>query len=167
MAGWHSSLPSRATNYDVLAVDWNNLIDNLNFLAEVAYTEFTATVTAAGTTVSTASQIVSAGAVTYQNAPHLIEFYCPRVNPSASGTTYLVLRDGTTILGAIGDFSAGGSSSPVYVARRLTPTAASHSYNIASWVVSGSASYNAGSGGSAGDSTARLPGFIRVTRIPT
>jgi len=164
---WHSSLSTRATTYDVLASDWNALIDNSNFLAEVNYTEFTTDVSVTATTVGTANQIVSAGAITYQNAPHLIEFYCPQATQAAV-QNFLLLRDGTTVLGTISRFAASASAAPVYVQRRLTPSAGSHTYNIASWnAAAGTWTYQAGTGGTAGDSTTDLPGFIRVTRIPT
>jgi len=164
---WHSSLPTRATSYDVLASDWNNLVDNSNFLAEVAYVEFTAAVSSTATTVGTAVQIVSLGAITYQNAPHLIEFYCPRLGPSSTGASHLILRDGSTVIGTLLDFTSASTPGAAYGARRLTPTAASHTYNIAAWVAAGTVAANAGTGGTGGGAADLLPGWIRATRIPT
>jgi len=162
------SVPStRSSGYTVTATNWNEIVNDLAFLAEVGYTEFTGDVTVNATTVGGANQIVSSGAITYQNAPHLIEFYCPQAT-SAAVTSFLILRDGTTVLGTLARFAVSGTQGAVYAARRLTPTAASHTYNFAGWNgAAGSWTYQAGTGGAAGDATTDLPGFIRVTRIPT
>lgn len=162
------SVPStRSTAYSVTATNWNEIVNDLAFLAEVAYTEFIADVNVTATTVGTANQIVSAGAITYQAAPHLIEFYAPRWTAPAQ-TGNLILRDGTTVLGTLSQFVASQNHPDPYVVRRLTPTAASHTYNVAAWLGgAGTGTMRAGSGGTAGDATTFVPGFIRVTRIPT
>ena len=164
---WTSSISTRATSYDVLASDWNVLVNNLNFLAEVGYAEITANVSSSATTVGTAVQVVSLGAITYQNAPHLIEFSCPRLNASASNTTFVILRDGTTVIGTLADPAATTVQSSFYISRRLTPSAASHTYNVALWNAAGTSTVLANSGGVAGDATALLPAGIRATRLPT
>lgn len=161
------SLATRSTGYDVTATNWNDVINYLNSLREVNYTEFTSDVTITATTVGAAGQIVTAGAITYEAVPHLIEFYCPQATQGAA-QNFLVLRDGTTVLGTIARFASGVSAAPVYAVRRLTPSAASHSYNFASWnAAAGTWVYQAGTGGTAGDTTTDLPGFIRVSRVPT
>ena len=161
------SVPStRSSGYTVTATNWNEYANNFAFLAEVAYVEFTADVTINATTVGTANQVVSAGAVTYENVPHLIEFYCPRYIP-ATGTTNVILRDGSTVLGTLTVGVTGDNAGEYKLSRRLTPTAASHTYNVAAWVSASSGTMKAGTGGTAGDSTTFLPGYIRVVRIPT
>lgn len=161
------ALATRATTYDVTATDWNNLVNFLNSLREVNYTEFTSDVTITATTVGTAGQIVTAGAITYEAVPHLIEFYCPQATQGAA-QNFLVLRDGTTVLGTLTRFASGVSAAPIYAVRRLTPSAASHTYNVASWNASASTwTYQAGTGGTAGDASTDLPGFIRISRVPT
>lgn len=165
---WTTSLPTRATAYDVLAADWNAVIGNLNFLAEIGYVEFTTAVSVTATTVGGANQVVSLGAITYLNAPVLIEFFSPRVSPGAAGLN-LDLRDGTTVLGTLTAWPAsanpGGST---IVRRRLTPTAGSHTYNVSAWNGSAAtATINGGTGGSAGDSTTYFAGYLRATYIPT
>lgn len=164
---WHSSIPTRSSGYGVTATNWNDLVDNLNYLAEVNYTEFTADVSITATTVGTANQIVSSGAITYTADPILIEFSCGRFNAPANATQ-LILRDGTTVLGTLAQIAASATVHPLYTARRLTPTAASHTYNVAAWVTtSGTGTVKAGTGGTAGDATTYLPGWIRITRVPT
>lgn len=158
---------TRATDYLVTAGNWNELVTNFLFLNRVAYVEFTADVSVTATTVGTANQIVSAGAITYENVPHEIVFHCGSANPGSADCN-VILRDSTTVLGTMTRLTAGGVDFPVYVARVLTPSAASHTYNVAAWNVSAAtAVFNAGTGGAAGDSTTDLPGFISVTRVPT
>lgn len=164
---WTSSIPTRATTYDVLASDYNVFVNNFNFLAEIGYAEITANVASSATTVGTAVQVVSLGAITYQNAPTLFEFACPRLNASAANTTFLILRDGTTVIGTLADPAATTVQSPVYISRRITPTAASHSYNVALWNVSGTSTVLANAGGAAGDATALFPAWMRASRIPS
>jgi hypothetical protein len=159
---------TRATGFTVTAAVWNNeLVNNMAFLEEVNYTEFTAAVGISATTVGTANQIVSAGAITFEAVPHLIEFWASRYT-SAAAVSNIILRDSTTVLGTLLRFGSSEPTSPMYAAYRLTPTAASHTYNVAGWTESAAThTVQAGSGGTAGNSTTHMPGFIRIRRIPT
>src|SRR4051812_44608637 len=98
-----TTLSTHATGYLYTATDLNNAWNNLNFLAQVSYTEFTADVNITATTVGTANQIVSAGSITYEAVPHYIEFFSPRYT-AAAGACNLILRDGTTVLGTLSQF---------------------------------------------------------------
>ncbi len=162
------SLPAtRSSGYTVTATNWNELVNDLRFLAEIAYQEFTADVSITATAVGSANQIVSAGAATYEAAPILIEFWAARYTAPAT-TTQFVLRDGTTVLGTFTQTVSNQNQMPIYFARRLTPTAASHTYNVAAWnSAAGTGTVKAGSGGTAGDASTFLPGYIRVTYVPT
>lgn len=157
---------TRSSGFGVGPTQWNELVNNMLFLARVAYVEFNANVTLSGTTVGTANQIVSAGAITYEAVPHYIEFSCSRLN-AAAGATNLILRDGTTVLGTLAQFAASSTNHPVSRCLEITPTAASHTYNVAGWVASGSGTVLAGTGGAAGDGSTYLPGCIRISRVPT
>ena len=158
---------TRSTGYLVTAANWNEVANDLAFLAEVAYTEFTADVSITATTAATANQIVSAGAVTYEAVPHMIEFWVARY-ASPAAQTWFLLRDGTTILGTLANVQASDVEPGFALMRRLTPTAASHTYNVAAYNQSaGTGTLKAGTGGTAGDGTTYLPGYIRITRIPT
>lgn len=164
---WNSSLSTRSAGFSVTATEWNKLINNLNFLAEVNYTAYTADVSVTATAVGSANQIVSSGAITYEAVPHMIEFYCPAYNAPAQETR-IIVRDGTTVIGTLGRVGASAATAPLPLACRVTPTAASHTYNIAAWLGgAGTGTMNAGTGGTAGDATTDLAGFIRITRIPT
>ena len=159
---------TRSSGFSVTAAIWNSEhVDNLNYLKRVAYTEFTADVNVTATTVGTANQIVSSGAITYEAVPHQIEFYCPRVDQAAV-TSFLILRDGTTVLGTMARMAASQNEPGIWTCRVLTPTAASHTYNLAGYNgAAGTWTYNAGSGGAAGDATTDFPGFIAIYRVPT
>jgi len=162
------SIPStRSTGYLVTATNWNEVANDLGFLAEVAYVEFTGDVSITATTVGTANQVVSAGAVTYEAAKHKIEFWCARYTAPAQ-QTWIVLRDGTTVLGTWANVQASDAEPGFTLERYLTPTAASHTYNVAAYLGgAGTGTFKAGTGGAAGDGTTYLPGFIRVSRVPT
>lgn len=156
---------TRSTSYSVTAANWNEFVNNFLHLTEVNYTEITTSVTISATTVGTANLIVSSGSITYEAVPHLIEFWSPRL--TINSATNLILKDGSTVLGTLGTFSVATSSQGgVYAARRLTPTAASHNFQVAAWVASTASTMVAGSGGAAGDGTTYLPTYIRVTRVP-
>ena len=158
---------TRSSGYTVTATNWNEFANNFNFLAEVAYAEFTSDVSVTATTVGTANQIVSSGAITYEAVPHIIEFYCSRAT-NAAVVNHLILRDGTTVLGTLLSNAASANIAGIYARRRLTPTAASHTYNVASWnAAAGTWTYQAGTGGATGDTTTFFPGFIRIHRVPT
>jgi hypothetical protein len=69
--------------------------------------------------------------------------------------------DATTDLGRLTSFvGAVSSSGTVHLVRRLTPTAASHTYKIRGWSSSGTAVVHAGAGGAG----TVMPGFIRVVQ---
>lgn len=164
---WNSGLSTRSAGFSMTAAEWNKLIQNLNYQAEVNYTAYTADVAITVTTVATATQIVTSGPITYEAVPHLIEFYCPRVD-AAAVVLNLILRDGTTVLGTFSNIAASAVVTPYYGCVRVTPTAASHTYNVAAWnAAAGTANFRAGTGGATGDSSTRFAGFIRITRVPT
>ncbi len=162
-----SSPSTRSTGYLVTATNWNEYANNFLFLKEVAYTEFTSDVSVTATTAAGANQIVAAGSITYEAVPHLIQFWTARYSGPAQ-QTWLLLLDGSTILGTLANVQASDVEPGFSLERRLTPTAASHNYKIAAYLAgAGTGTFKAGSGGTAGDGTTYLPGFIRITRIPT
>jgi hypothetical protein len=161
-----TTLSTHSTGYLYTATDLNNAWTNMNFLAEIGYQEQTSDVSISALSVGTANQIVSLGAITYEAVPTLIEFYCPRYIP-ATGTTNVILRDGTTVLGTLSVVVTGDNPGEVNYRRRLTPSAASHTYNVAAWNSASTGTMKAGTGGTAGDATTFLPIWIRATRIPT
>jgi hypothetical protein len=142
--------------------------DNLAYLGDLAYVEFTSSASITATTEGTAQQIVTAPAITYAATPIIIEFFSPGISPDpgiAGRTLILVLEDVTTPLGQIAAAQAPATTAApiqtVYAVRKLTPTAASHTYNVRGYVSAGTGTVRAGAGGAG----AYLPGFIRVTGL--
>jgi hypothetical protein len=160
---------TRATGFPVTAAVWNSEhVDNMNYLKEVNYNAFTSDASITQTTVGTAGQIIATNpaSITYENVPHMIEFYCPRLVVGTQ-SLFMIVRDGSTVLGTMGRWVAN-ETAVVHASFRVVPTAASHSYNIAAWNSAAATSvFNAGTGGTAGDATTDVAGFIRVFRVPT
>ena len=124
-------------------------------ITEVAYAETTSgtTCTSSGNTIVTAPAFTADGTSFY-----IIEFYACRVEPVAAGTLYLMLFEGSTGLGVLSYIS--GSTRSVYVARRLTPTAGSHTYKVTGESAGGNSTVYAGPGGSG----INTPAFIRILK---
>lgn len=157
---------TRSTGFTMTAAVWNaEVVSNMQYLQRVGYTAFTADVNATATTVGTANQIVTAGAITFEAVPHRIEFQLPRIDVGTASVN-VIIRDGSTVLGTLANIPANATVAPApFAAFYVTPTAASHTYNVAAWVASASTTtFRAGTGGVAGDSTTRIGGFIRITR---
>lgn len=119
---------------------------------EVAYVEFTATVSSSSAVLV---DVVSAGSVTYAGFPILVEFYSPYVAIVSTGRLALI-GDGTDL----GNLAASNADGGTGGKRRLTPSAAAHTYKvqIAGSGGGGTSSVVAGAGGVA----TNLPGFIRI-----
>lgn len=133
---------------------------------ELAYAEFTAPVSVTGTTVGGAQSIVSAGAVVFDGStPVIIAFFAPSVQPGGSIGAQLNfhLLDGGTDIGHIAQVRTPDAGSsfivPVNASRKLTPSAASHTYSIVCYRVTANGTVTAGAGGAA----AYMPGYIRIT----
>lgn len=125
---------------------------------ELAYGEITANVSITGTTSAAATTVVSSGAVTYDGTAVVIEFF---TNDAVRGTSYvgLVLYDGATELGILG-YASLTTGQAVMVRRKLTPSAASHTYQIKAYVDAGAGTVRAGTGAAG----ANMPAFCRVTK---
>jgi hypothetical protein len=149
-------VPRTWTNTEIVTQTMMNtdVRDNMRELwHEVAYVEFTADVTAINATHVEGSPIdvVSSGAITYVANPIIVEFYAY----STDGNANLNLWDAATDLGRLGQ---GELQSPVYATRRLTPTAASHTYKVVAWATGANGVVSAGAGGVG----TKVPGYIRI-----
>ncbi len=130
--------------------------------SELDYVETSTSLTVTATTDATAQAFVTGNSVAYDGSTVvLIEIYVPF--GSATVTLICNLYDGSTDLGRIGQLNAGtgGFNAPMPMARRLTPSNASHTYSARFWKTSGTSSANCGAGGTG----TTLPGFIRITRV--
>lgn len=128
---------------------------------EFDYAQVTSGGNITATVEASANTIVSGASVAYDGSTTvIIEFMCQSVLSPASQTTYLLLFDGSTSLGYIGN-SLPNNNVTTYIRRRLTPSNASHTYSIRAIVTSGTGTWTAGAGG-AGNNT---PTFIRISKV--
>lgn len=135
---------------------------------ELTYVEFTANVGCGATTSAGATTIVTAAAVAGDGATKvLIEFFAPTYSASSTGVQgHIGLYEDGTSIGELwvqtAGLSAGASVEAIYVARRMTPSAASHTYSIRAYTPPGGTfTVQAGAGGAA----TLFPGFIRITTV--
>ncbi len=134
---------------------------------QLDYAEFTGVVSPTATTEATANTVISGNSVAYDGSTAvLIEFFCAGATPDtggATGTLIFTLYDGSSSIGLWGYVYSQAASNayvPVRLARRLTPSNASHTYSCRAYVNTGTATVIGGAGGAA----ANMPGFIRITR---
>lgn len=132
---------------------------------QLAHVEFNAQKTIAQGAEATADLVVSAGAITVDGGPVLIEFYSPAVAPAAAAGALIFVylwQDGASIgrIATVANPAAGQHVAPVHTARRLTPAAGSRTFSIGATQAGGNGIVYAGAGGVG----QYVPGFIRVTR---
>lgn len=137
---------------------------------EFDYVEKTSETNITATSEGAADAIITANAVTFDGSTAVwVEAWFPYIQQSGSGTnTSLVFFDGAGSIGLCWIASGPGATGytgnlrfPGVVARRkLTPSAAAHTYSVRGYVPSGTAIAAAGAGGSA----AYMPAYIRVVK---
>ncbi len=130
----------------------------------LAYVEFTGNVTASNVAEASATQIVPAGAVTFDGTAVDIEFFAPAFAPGGALTGGVNLWDGSTDLGRLFDavtvqLTANVPGGPLK--RRLTPSAGPHTYSARVWTTTAS-NFNVLAG--AGGTGTKLPGYIKITK---
>jgi hypothetical protein len=103
-------------------------------LDEIAYAQFTAPVTAPVVAETSAPVVVASPAIVYQAVPIVIEFPSPHILSAATGITFISFWDASTNLDTFAEV-ASGNGVPVCAVRRLTPTAASHTYRIRAYAI--------------------------------
>lgn len=136
-----TSPTTRATGFLVTAAVYNaDIINNLKLLwRELSRTEITADVTISATSAAAADTVVSSGAVVYEAKPIRITFFSPavRTGTGAGADVFVNLWDDSTDLGRLALVgNADGTNpavAPVMAQRKLTPTAASHTYQVKAW----------------------------------
>jgi hypothetical protein len=133
---------------------------------EFDYVAITSTVNITATTEATANTVVTGNAVTYNGTDIvMVEFFTPyQQQPTSQSNMFLVLYDGSSSIGEMSlvTFSTGSTFRvPVFAARRITPSNASHTYSVRGYVSGGTGVVGAGAGGNAADA----PAFIRITKV--
>lgn len=134
---------------------------------ELNYTQITSSVNLTATTEATANTIVTASAVTFDGSTTaIIEFFANSIQTPAVNSSFVVLAlyDGASSIGFFAFIqnpaAANPISVPVTLSRRLTPSAAAHTYSIRGYVSGGTGVVAAG----AGTIGVNAPAFIRITR---
>jgi len=135
--------------------------------AELDYTEITTDASITATTEATADTVVTAGAVVFDGSTTvMVEFSTSRGRPEpvAGALLTVVLYDGATSLGEFGYIRSAAAQNqllPMRLARRLTPSAASHTFSVRAFVSTGTGILKAGPGGVG----LIVPAFIRITKV--
>ena len=135
---------------------------------EFDYVSFTSAVTPTATSEATANTVVTGSAVAYDGSTAVwVEFFSESARPDTGGATRTLvfsLYDGSSSIGLLGGMTAGvaaDTGKPVLLRRRITPSAATHTYSIRAHVSAGTGYVGAGAGGSGN----LVPGYIRITRV--
>lgn len=138
---------------------------------ELDYVEFTSAVNLTATTEATANTIVTGSAIAYDGATVvMIEFYAPtwQVQDTLDAVSTVYLYDGAASIGRIatalnptGDSGGTGLIIPCHGFRRLTPSAATHTYSVRGATSTGTSIMHAGAGGNG----AQMPGYIRIVEV--
>jgi len=132
-------------------------------LVELGYSQITSSVTVSSASTGTAAtSVISPLTVVCDGSPVLIEFSAVRVDSGASSNlTISLLKDGVEFSRTWGFINPGGTSVPVKLTFRDTPTAGSHTYEVRSWY--GGA--NSGLVAAGSGTTSNSPAFLRVSKI--
>lgn len=134
----------------------------------VAYQEFTSVINVASTTESSGTTIVTAPAFTADGtSSYWIEFYADVSTPTTGAGSFTIcsIFEGATQIGRITDLrspTAGQVQQTQIGRRKLTPTAASHTYSITAFSSSttGTPQVIAGAGGT----STFVPGYICIEK---
>ena len=127
----------------------------------MAYAERTSALTVpASTNEGAQTDFISSGAVSYDGSPVMVEVYVPYLNINAGGSVGLGLWDGETYIDNLTLIaSADQQAVPVVLRRRLTPSAATHTYRVRVWGTAG-----AQVAGGPGGGYQTVPAFIRIAQ---
>lgn len=153
-------------------LDKNNLVANAGILAsqlagtdlpghEIAYVEFTGTVSSTTATEAAPLDVVSAGSVTFDGTPVVVEFFCEQIENVGAINNGFNLWEDATDRGRLFDSNAQAVNTGGTFKRRYTPSAGAHTLKVRLWT-SGASTFQLSAG--AGGVGARMPGFIRITK---
>lgn len=137
---------------------------------EIGYAQITASVNITDTSEATATALISSGAITFDGALVVADFYAPLFSSptlAAGNTTTLTLFEGATEITRLAivacQVSGIGHGVPFAASYRFTPTAGAHTYKVCGFVTNtnGTPQLVAGAGGT----NAYAPAFIRFTKV--
>ena len=132
---------------------------------ELAYAAVTSQVSTAQTAEGSATEIVSAGAVTFDGTAVMIEFFVPYVDVQNTANAFATffLFESTTSQGKWGIVRQQTTAEmyvPVYLKYKLTPAAGSKTYSARFTTSSGTSTVEPGAGGTGN----LMNGWIRITK---
>lgn len=141
-----------------------NLMGPLGVFHDTAYGQITTSVTGInGTNFAGSTSVISLSATAFNGGAYWFEFYSPvsLINNAGSQMT-LVLSDGGTDVGWMGRFISPSSSvgTAVFMKRKITPSAGSHTYILRAFVDGNSGTIGAGDG----TIGASPPAYFRIYR---
>jgi hypothetical protein len=137
---------------------------------EIGYTQITSNANITDTAEATATALISPGALTFDGAPVLVEFFTPSLVCDTAAATDLVtitLFEGATQICRLGsqktEVTAAQTAAACLLHFRFTPTAASHTYKLCAFATSatGTPTITAGASGTNGYS----PAYIRFSKV--
>jgi hypothetical protein len=130
------------------------------------YAEFTVTVDVTTTTEAGATTIVTGSPVTYDGATViLVEYQVPVIQIDSSVVMRTVLYDGASSIGWLsneGVLSLSAAEGARRMSRKLTPSAAAHTYSIRSFLNAAGTGHHVVGAGGLGNI---MPGFMRITKV--
>lgn len=135
-----------------------------NLTRELAYAQFTSSVTVNATSSASPNDVVSSGALTYDGSTRVcIEFFAPIVGTGATGgsAVTVALWDASSEGPRLATRQGASQQGPIYARFFLTPSAASHTYRVRAWRDISNGTIFAGDG--VGAEPEFVPGYIRVT----
>lgn len=133
---------------------------------EYDYVQITSNVSITATSEATANTCITGSAVTYDGSTTVyVEVFCPALAPDPTATRSLTvwLYDGSSSIGAFANVYSQHNNSntyPLHGFRKLTPSAASHTYSIRCSVSAGTGTFSANTGGTG----VYIPAFLRITK---
>lgn len=146
-----------------LAANWDAIDAKFGIVAPgttLAFQQFTSSVSVTATTEGTANTVVTAPAYTFNGTTTAwVRFWCPGVTKGTTNINFVVYDGASSIGGGVIGITAT-TKHPIVFEKRITPTAAAHTYSVRAWVDAGTGSAIAGTGAAGTDA----PGFIRVTK---
>jgi hypothetical protein len=133
---------------------------------EVFYNQITAPLTVTAVAANASQLLIAGSPIVYDGRPVIVELSTPALlTPNvAGGAVTINLIDASTDLGYLGQAQASNPSilAGVTFRRRLTPTAGTHTYQLAAWRTAGAANATVYAGPGGVDQYP--PAFMRIVR---
>jgi hypothetical protein len=134
---------------------------------EMDYVEITSAASITATAEASANTVVTASAITFDGSTAvIIEFFSDAGAVQGTASAFLTgyLYDGSSSIGILWQLRTVANTShvaPIFVRRRITPSAAAHTYSIRATTTSGTSTVNAGAAGTGN----HQPAYIRITKV--